>query len=62
MSWMAGRVRGSVIIMEPRGIEGNWTGDPESELLVLPLQLGQVLGAPSSSSELSASAHRVAVQ
>lgn len=62
MSWMAGRIRGSVIIMEPRGIEGNWTGDPESELLVLPLQLGRVLGASSSSSERSASDHHVAAQ
>lgn len=62
MSWMAGRIRGSVIIMEPRGIEGNWTGDPESELLVLPLQLGRVLGASSSSSERSARAHHVGAQ
>lgn len=59
---MAGRVRGSVIITEPGGIEGNWPEGPESALLVLPLPLGQVLGAPSFSSELSASAHRVAVQ
>lgn len=31
MPWMAGRVIDSVIIMEPGGIEGNWTEGPGSE-------------------------------
>lgn len=59
---MAERVRGSVLIKEPGGTEGNWAGHPESALLVFLLPLWQMLGAPSLPSELSAGAHRVPVQ